>query len=180
MGMKMVTDRSNAAIAATPTRLIQDTWFQATGLDTTMSFLSSANRSKHANPLTEGQRRLGWFTLPAFQPPVWTEAQRVRFIESCWMRLPIGAFVFNDAPGTRFDQWLLDGQQRVGAALAYMADEFPVFGHLFSELTEVDHRIWDMSISFPCRRTNLKDEAMLREVYDRLAYGGTPHEPKGA
>jgi hypothetical protein len=87
-------------------------------------------------------------------------------------------FVWNDAMGTRFDQWLLDGQQRVGAVLAYMADEFPVMGHRFSELTDIDHRRWDMSVSFPCRITNLQDEAALRDVYDRLAYGGTPHKPK--
>lgn len=160
-------------------RRIPDSWFQASGLDTTMDFVTSPHRMDRSYQLGDGERRLGWFVLPAFQrPPVWTLEQRVRFIESCWMGLPIGVFIWNEAPGTRFDQWLLDGQQRVGAVLAYMADEFRVFGHLFSELTEVDHRIWGMTTSFPCRRTNLQDEVLLRDVYDRLAYGGTPHEPK--
>jgi hypothetical protein len=160
------------------TRLIPDSWFQASGRDTTMAFMDRGHRHLRGE-LRPGERRLGWFVLPDFQrPPVWTESQRVRFIESCWMRLPIGVFVYNEAPGTRFDQWLLDGQQRVGAVLSYMADEFPVFGHRFSELTVVDHRIWDMSVSFPCRVTNLRDEGLLREVYDRLSYGGTPHEPR--
>ena len=35
-----------------------------------------------------------------------------------------------------------------------------------------------MSVQFPCLRTHLTDEAKLRDVYDRLAYGGTPHDPK--
>lgn len=160
-------------------RLIPDTWFQASGRDTTMAFLDGKHRLDIGRELRPGERRLGWFVLPAFQrPPVWTLEQRTRFIESCWLRLPIGVFVYNEAPGTRFDQWLIDGQQRVGAVYAYMNDEFPVFGHKFSELTEVDHRVWDMSVSFPCRVTNLRDEEHLRDVYDRLAYGGTPHEPK--
>lgn len=161
-------------------RLIPRSWFQAQGRDTTMCFLDSRNRQDRCE-LAPGERRLGWFILPAFQrPPVWTIEQRVRFVESCWLGLPIGVFVWNDAYGTRFDQWLLDGQQRVGAVIAYMADEFEVFGRRFSELTEIDHRQWDMSVSFPCRVTSLRDEAALRDVYDRLAYGGTPHEPNAA
>lgn len=161
-----------------PARLIPDTWFRASTHQTTMCFLQSEAQRRSA-PLREGERRLGWFVLPPFQrPPVWTLAQKVRFIESCWMGLPIGVFIFNrtedyDSP---FDGWLLDGQQRVTAVLEYMADAFPVLGHTYSELTEIDRRRWTMTTSFPCMQTNLDDEAQLREVYDRLAYGGTPHE----
>lgn len=96
------------------------------------------------------------------------------------MGLPLGVFIYNRTPRMEspFDTWLLDGQQRVSAIMAYTADEFPVYGRLFSELGRVDHRQWSMSISFPCLETHLEDEAQLRDVYDRLAYGGTPHEPK--
>ena len=62
--------------------------------------------------------------------------------------------------------------------LGYMADKFPVFGYRFSELTEVDLRRWDMGVQFPCLKTHITDEDKLRDVYDRLAYGGTPHDPK--
>ena len=152
-------------------------WFAAQSMATTMDFLKSRSRELRETP--EGCRRLGWFILPPFQRPlVWTEAQKVRFVESCWNGLPIGVFVWNEAFGTRYDQWLLDGQQRVSAIFAYMADEFPVMGYRFSELGEVDYRRWDMSVQFPCLRTHLTDEAKLRDVYDRLAYGGTPHDPK--
>lgn len=162
-------------------RKIPDTWFQASPLATTMVFFDSESRrsTAKARRLLDGERRLGYFILPPFQRPlVWTIEQKIRFIESAWMRLPLGVFIWNEAPGTRFDMWLLDGQQRVSAILQYVSDGFPVFGHRFSELTEVDRRIWDLVVGFPCLRTNLRSMVQARDVYDRLAYGGTPHEPK--
>jgi hypothetical protein len=162
-------------------RRIPQTWFRASTQNTTMEFVRDEDYKRRTTPLREGERRLGWFILPPFQrPPVWTEAQKVRFIESCWLGLPIGAFIYNrlerrDSP---FDSWLLDGQQRVTAVLDYLADAFPVLGYRYSELTQVDLRKWSMTTSFPSMVTNIDDEAQLREVYDRLAYGGTPHEPK--
>lgn len=161
-------------------RHIPDSWFRASTHNTTMAFLMATSMTREA-PLREGERSLGWFVLPPFQrPPVWTRAQQVRFIESCWLGLPIGAFIYNrvDRFDSPYDAWLLDGQQRVTAVLDYMADEFPVFGRPFSLLTEIDHRKWSMGTAFPSMVTNIDDEAQLREVYDRLAYGGTPHEPK--
>lgn len=132
-------------------------------------------------PLQEGERRLGWFVLPPFQrPPVWTRAQQIRFIESAWGGLPLGSWVYNRTPsmdGVQ-DGWLLDGQQRVGAVLAYVANAFPVNGYLWSELTKIDRRMFGM-FSFPGLETHLSDTAALEEIYDRLAYGGTAHEPKG-
>lgn len=162
-------------------RRIPETWFRASGQSTTMVFLSGKHQARET-PLGPGERQLGWFVLPPFQrPPVWTQAQQIRFLESCWMGLPIGVFIYNrtrhDGP---YDAWLLDGQQRVTAVLAYMADEFPVFGYRFSELTIYDIRRWEMSVAFPALMTNLESEEQLREVYDRLAYGGTPHDPKEA
>ena len=35
---------------------------------------------------------------------------------------------------------------------------------------------WFLNRPFHCLETELRDEALLREVYDRLAYGGTPHD----
>jgi uncharacterized protein with ParB-like and HNH nuclease domain len=162
-------------------RKIPDSWFRATTIATTMAFLDDQTHKRRFAPLGEGERQLGWFVLPPFQrPPVWTRAQQIRFLESVWMGLPIGVFVYNRTEDMHspYDGWLLDGQQRVTSVYSYMNDEFPVFGSLFSELTVVDIRKWKMSVSFPAMETNISDEAELREVYDRLAYGGTPHEPK--
>lgn len=159
-------------------RRIPPTWFRSQTRQTTMVFLRDNGHQGRPGPLYDGERRLGWFVLPPFQrPPVWTQAQQVRFIESALLALPIGVFIYNRAPGTRFDAWLLDGQQRVTAVLAYMADEFPVMGYRFSELAPADVRRWDMTTSFGCMETSLTDEGALRDLYDRLAYGGTPHDP---
>ncbi len=157
-------------------RLIPETWFRAQSRSTTMAVLN-AKHMRRDFPLVEGERALGVFVLPPFQrPAVWTQAQQARFVESCWLGLPIGMFVVNrtdnDGP---LDAWLLDGQQRVTAVYAYMADEFPVFGHLFSELPASDLRKWSMSVGFPCAETSLTSVEECREVYDRLAYGGTAH-----
>lgn len=160
-------------------RMIPSSWFRAQAMATTMSFLTSDAQAR-LHPLGEGERKLGIFVLPPFQrPPVWTRAQQIRFIESCWLGLPIGALVFNrtraDGP---LDSWLLDGQQRVTSVYAYMDDAFPVFGHLFSELLPTDYRKWSMGVSFPALQTNLESEADCLDVYERLAYGGTPHTPQ--
>lgn len=159
-------------------------WFVANTRNTTMGYITEITSSaRRLYPLQEGERELGWFVLPPFQrPPVWTQEQKVRFIESAWAGLPIGVFVVNrpncdDGP---YHNWLLDGQQRVTAVLDYAADGFKVGGYYFSELGIGDHRRWCMLLNFTCLETALTDEAQLRDVYDRLAYGGTPHEPKGA
>jgi len=158
------------------TTLIPNSWFRAQSLQRTLGYID--HKFARKAPLGPGERLLGSFILPPFQrPPVWSRAQQVRFIESCWMGLPLGVYVVNmggyESP---YDLWLLDGQQRVTAILEYMTDAFSVYGHLFSELTVVDRRMWDMSRTFTCLETRLENEAELREVYDRLAYGGTAHE----
>jgi len=128
-------------------------------------------------PLQEGERRLGWFILPAFQrPAVWTRQQQVLFIESIWAGLPIGVWIYNrlENQNSQWDGVLLDGQQRIGAILAYVNNEFRVHGYLWSELTDIDRRCFAM-FHFASLETHIDDEARLRDIYNRLAYGGTPH-----
>jgi hypothetical protein len=180
-GLELKMSSHSARITGEPAiRHIPRSWFSASNHSTTMGFLQDREDFRRLAPLAEGERQLGWFVLPPFQrPPVWSREQQSRFIESAWMGLPLGVFIYNRTPSLdgRFDAWLLDGQQRVTAVIAYMADEFPVYGKLFSELTQADHRNWSMTTVFPCLETHLEDEAHLRDVYDRLAYGGTPHDP---
>lgn len=159
-------------------------WFRANNLASAIGsiLLTDSNAGLYRTmPLAPGERALGWFVLPPFQrPPVWSVAQKVRFIESIWMRLPLGAYIYNrGAMDSPYDGWLLDGQQRITAILEYAADAFPVMGHLWSELTLVDQRVFRM-IPMSCMETNLDDPVMLAEIYDRLAYGGTAHEVKDA
>ena len=113
---------------------------------------------------------------------MWSIAQKVRFIESIWTGLPIRVWVYNQvhAPNMhQADSSLLNGQQRIESILAYTQDSFDVFGLFFSELTTANRRRFSI-ISFAGLETQITDLAKLEEVYDRLAYGGTPHKPKAA
>ena len=137
-------------------------------------------RRREPDP-ARGERGLGHFILPPFQrPAVWSQEQQIRFVESIWMRLPIPAYVYNltqtSGDEVPVDYWLIDGQQRWTAVLDYVDDKFPVMGHLWSDLSKIDHRFFE-SRPWTCIRTDYEDEHVLREVYDRLAYGGTAHDP---
>jgi uncharacterized protein with ParB-like and HNH nuclease domain len=134
----------------------------------------SSGRAANAN-----ERQLGSFRLPPFQrPSVWTMEQKVRFIESIWLHLPIASYVVNrdeqDRLGYPCEDWLLDGQQRWTAIIEYTEDMFRVFDLLFSELTNI-HRRKFKSYPFPCIETRNLKPKQCKDVYDRLAYGGTNH-----
>lgn len=134
----------------------------------------------YAREVRKGERRLGFFILPPFQrPAVWTQSQKVRFIESIWLQLPIGSYAVNrddrHEKGYPCENWLLDGQQRWTAIIEYTSDSFPVFDLLYSEL-ELRQRRHFENHPFPAIQTRNLTPKQCREVYDRLAYGGTNHE----
>lgn len=154
-------------------------WFRASNTAGTMVSIYRPD-AMWDRPLRAGERKLGNFILPDFQrPPVWSVDQKIRFIESIWQRLPLGAYIVNRVSGidSPYDNLLLDGQQRITAILDYVADEFAVLGYRWSELNPIDRRQFGL-IPMSYMETSLEDMNLLREVYDRLAYGGTPHEPK--
>lgn len=95
-----------------------------------------------------------------------------------WSRMPLPAYVFNqsDELNSPTDEWLIDGQQRWSAVFEYVDDRFPVMGYYWNEVSEVDRRFF-MNRPWTCIRTAYTDESVLRDIYDRLAYGGTPHDP---
>lgn len=132
----------------------------------------------------DGGEWLFGFRIPPFQrPAVWTRNQQVRFIQSLWLHLPIGQYVVNmglpsgkDGKLPRQEHWLIDGQQRLRAIKAYVEDEFPVFDLRHSELNVRERRRL-MNTIFPMGVICTDDEKRLRALYDRLAYGGTPHDP---
>lgn len=153
-------------------RVMPSRWFQANTLNKPLCTITGSP----PRLLVKGERALGAFILPPFQrPPVWTQAQQVRLIESLWSGLPIGAYAYNETNlDDECDGWLLDGQQRVGAILAYTAGDFPIHGWRYPDLPIADRRGFDM-IPIACLQTGLTDSVACREVYDRLAYGGTAH-----
>ena len=128
--------------------------------------------------LSPGERYLGTFIVPRFQRGlVWTEQQKARLIESIYMGLPIGSIVWNQTTHSNpCDSWLLDGQQRMSAIVGYMEGEFSVRGLRFTELHK-DEQSHFLRIGVPFIETNIAQEDQCRDIYDRLVYGGTSHEP---
>lgn len=149
-------------------------WFRAQAFGTPIH--SIIRMQPHRVPV-EGERVVGPFILPPFQrPAVWSMAQKVKLIESIWDGLPIGSYVFNlTTLGNPCDAWLLDGQQRLTALVEYAAGEFPVYGWCYPDLPQAEQRGFQMR-PIGALETNIADQTQCREIYNRLAYGGTAHE----
>ncbi len=117
------------------------------------------------------------YALPAWQRPlVWSEAQQIRFLESAWSGLGLGAYTHNRVSyGDPLDNLLIDGQQRLWALQRYLENAFPVFGFHWAETTPADRRAFKMSRTFASYVTDSTDEAYLRSYYDLMNFGGVAH-----
>lgn len=126
-----------------------------------------------------GRRMVMGYALPPWQRGiVWTEEQQIRLLESAWRGLNIGTYTINRSPKYegRFDNLLIDGQQRLYSLQRYFKDQFPVFGYRWSEVTEVDRRGFLMSRHFSSYITKTDNENYLREYYNMMNFGGTAHK----
>jgi hypothetical protein len=77
-------------------------------------------------------------TDPDFQRPhVWTREKQISFVEFCLRGGTSGNRLYLNCPGWnrgRLDDYVLvDGKQRLCAALAFLNDEIPAFGYKHSE-----------------------------------------------
>ncbi len=147
-----------------------------------MAGLDDGDRLRDADP-SIGERQLGRFILPPFQrPPAWDRPRQVKLIESLWLGLPIAAYVYNQpsffsAQGLRTDMWLIDGQQRWTAIHDYVAGRFEAFGRRYPDLSVREQRAF-RQMTFPSIVLKSNDPVMLKDIYERLAYGGVAHEPE--
>jgi hypothetical protein len=127
-------------------------------------------------------RWMGQFPIPGFQRELcWDVERQVKLIESVWLGFSIGTYVLNDlnmeSHGGRFhplEGVLIDGQQRLEAFRAYFTDQFPVFGGVWSSLSDAQQRRFRNTV-FPFIKVHILDEGKLREAYNRLAFGGVAH-----
>lgn len=135
--------------------------------------------------LAPGERRLMSWVVPPFQRgEVWTQDQKRGFIESIFLGLNSTSYVvvsLDWLPGGRRaprSGWLLDGQQRISAIRDFLAGEFSVFdGVRWNDLDKMQRRRFLMQ-PFPCCMVDRDTpEATMRDIYERLAYGGSPHAP---
>lgn len=132
----------------------------------------------------KGEIFLFQYRIPPFQRAVvWTDAQCISFCESAYRGYNLGSYTVNkcewvgrgfDAKPHHYDMWLLDGLQRLTAIHRYYRDEFKVFGYLWSQLDAIDHRRFKMA-SFPVAQVSIYNLQTLKDIYNALNYGGTPH-----
>jgi hypothetical protein len=166
-------------MSAMPEMKMPNPWFTANQFSRPISM--GWNAEYVDRPLATGERRLGSFVLPPFQrESVWTPEQKVRLIESLWGGLPIGGYVVNrvwSQPGHKADGWLLDGQQRWTAILDYQQGKFEVGGYRFTELDPIEQRRFS-HVTMVEMETSLTDVEKCKDLYERLAYGGTAHPTK--
>lgn len=147
---------------------------------------------KHDELFHDISRLHGGFILPPFQrPPVWDRARQIAFVEAAYLGFNLGTIVWNDASdvfkGGKFhhtDRWLIDGQQRIAALLAYVANEFAVFAgtpheHRWSDLNIVERRYFG-HIQIGYSKLTTTNEAKLRAAYNALNFAGVPHTPDQA
>lgn len=156
--------------------------FYGSAMQTTLFGLRAAREVRN-NLLDKwgytGRRVLG-YKLPEWQrKEKWSDAQCVRFLESIWLGVSIGAFMVNDTQKPEHSQVLLDGQQRLQAIERYFDDELAVQGedgqaYRWSDLTD-DEQAQFLRIPFPWLETRYNTDAELRAAYDRHNFGGTPH-----
>lgn len=119
-------------------------------------------------------RSIGEFLIPDFQRElVWTREQKILLVESVMLNLPIGFYIMCPEPEGFY---LLDGQQRWNAIFEFVDGEFPVFGYSWGSLSKSDQQVFRQRV-FPYFTVASAGKDWQKEIYTRLAYGGTPHEP---
>jgi hypothetical protein len=119
-------------------------------------------------------RENGRWVIPDFQRElVWTLEQKIRFIESLVLGLPVGEYTLHQTPDYKYE--VLDGQQRWNAIFEYVDGKFPVFGYFWKDLNTTS-KLGFEHLSFPHRACEGYTYAQKLDAYNRLAYGGTPHD----
>lgn len=128
---------------------------------------------------------------PYQRASVWTPEQRVSLIKSIMQGLPIGVIFLND-PKNDGHLNVVDGKQRVETFQAWFRGEFAVPAEWFDpahvsedhgyggavtflDLTTVGQRLWRNSALIAVYESHLP-ESQEPELYERINYGGTPHE----
>jgi hypothetical protein len=141
----------------------------------------------YENMFHPGQEILGHYYVAPFQrPAVWSEEQSAKLIESVYLGISIGGIVVStegkvekDGKFSKEADWIIDGQQRMRAIKRYLDNDLVVFKgtpheHKWEDLERPQKRRFLMtSVGFT--RLDEADEESLRELYDRLNFGGTNH-----
>jgi uncharacterized protein with ParB-like and HNH nuclease domain len=129
----------------------------------------------------KSDKSLFGFNIPDFQRGlVWSNAQKIRLIESLFLEIPIGTYMINDISQTHdidnpLNNLLLDGQQRLNAIYCYLNSDFRVFGYFWHELNLKEQGKLLRS-PFHCVSVHESDLFKLESIYNLLNFGGTSHD----
>lgn len=137
----------------------------------------------------------GGFYLPPFQRgDVWNTKRKIRLIESLFCEINIGPMMFvSNIDVPEIDGWLLDGKQRLTAIKDFVEGKFAVFNDRLSykDLHNVQlkfdgngpaaapneaWKIWRRVCLHFVRVEDVTDVALLRDLYNRLNFGGVAHK----
>ena len=142
-------------------------------------------RNPQARPDANERTLLGLALPPWQRQEVWTVEQSRRFVESQFLGLGCGYYVitssdwFDNGDLKPMSAWLLDGQQRISALRDFLIGNMTVFGNVLFSGMSLAEQLRFKRISFPCFELDYTDnEDALKELYDRLNFGGTPHSPE--
>jgi len=167
-----------------PSRLNLGSYMQSTMAHPLHMRRGAAENPEFYNP--QGLPTIMGFVIPTWQRPlVWTEDQKVRFVESAWYGINLGTYTYQQQDYDKhpdgsytpspYNGYLIDGQQRMSALQDYFDDKLTVFGYKWSEVDVTDRRSFEMTSSFSCYISRFQTEAEMIEMYERLSFGGTPH-----
>ncbi len=155
---------------------------KSTATQTFISELVSPRFGYDANDYPWAKGMLGKFPLPVWQrDSVWTQEQKVSFIESAYYGFDLGSIVVNGYEYDRndklipFSDCLIDGQQRIGAMLEYCNNQFKINGYFFDELDKKEKNAFLMR-DMGLHRVNCFDEEKLKTLYNHLNFSGTNHK----
>lgn len=116
---------------------------------------------------------------PDFQRAhVWTREQQIKYVEWILRGGESGRDIFLNCPGwqslRRTGQLVLvDGLQRITAALAFLHDEIPVFGNTYC--SDFEDTVLASDADFIFHVANLKTRKDILEWYIAINSGGTIH-----
>lgn len=109
---------------------------------------------------------------------VWTREQQIAYVEYQLRGGEVGKNIVFNSPdwghGYKRPTELIDGKQRLEAVRAFLRDEFPILGHLFSEYTDK----LPQGLTFRFRVCTLESRAEILQLYLNINAGGTPHTPE--
>lgn len=115
---------------------------------------------------------------------VWTDEQQIAYVEFAMKGPDSGLEIYLNHPNwlhfqqkTKYNEFVLvDGLQRLTAALRFIGDEIPAYGCLCKDYS--GYASMPIDLHFNINIASLPTRAEVLQWYIDFNAGGTPHDPK--